>query len=301
MTLLLFGLGPVESMDNPFRTIARRVRRYLTRQAELRSDVGALRSIMIDEYIRANLHGSPRYQDPKRLNRHEYQVYSQNGEDGIIEEIFFRIGTSNRLFVEIGVQDGLECNSTYLLLKGWSGYWLEGNSDSVAAIQGRFSGPMGKHQLKVRKAFVTAENVEMMLKDEGVPTEFDLLSIDIDGNDYWVWKALDRFNPRVVAIEYNALFRHDVRWVMKYDPTHVWDGTSYFNSSLKSLELLGASKGYCLVGCNFHGVNAFFVRRDLVQEMFCAPFTAENHYEPIRYHLQKKDGFPREFGDFEEI
>lgn len=288
-------------MKNLFSRIAWFVRRYRTQRAQLRLDVAMLRSMMIDEYIRVNLHDNPRYQDPKRLNRHEYQVYSQNGEDGIIEAIFDRIGTTNRVFVEIGVQDGLESNSTWLLLKGWTGYWIEGNPQSVAAIQDRFSGPIGKQQLKVQQCFITAENVETILQKNGVPMEFDLLSIDIDGNDYWVWKAIERFNPRVVVIEYNALFRSNVRWVMKYSPSHVWDGTSYFNSSLKSLGLLGESKGYCLVGCNFHGVNAFFVRRDLVASNFCAPFTAENHYEPIRYCLLKKNGHLRNFGDFEDI
>lgn len=286
---------------NLFSTINKWVLRYRTQRAQLRLDIATLRSMMIDKYIQANLHDNPRYQDPKRLNRHEYQVYSQNGEDGIIEAIFERVGTTNRVFVEIGVQDGLETNSTWLLLKGWDGYWFEGNSKSVAAINGKFSGPIGKKQLKVQQGFVTAENVEAILQENEVPIEFDMLSIDIDGNDYWVWKSIEKFKPRVVVIEYNALFRGNVRWVMKYNPSHVWDGTSYFNSSLKSLELLGQSKGYCLVGCNFHGINAFFVRRDLVADNFCAPFTAENHYEPIRYHLLKKNGFPRNFGDFESI
>lgn len=288
-------------MKNLFSTITKLVRLYRTQRAQLHLDVATLRSMMIDQYIQANLHDNPRYRDTKRLNRHEYQVYSQNGEDGIIETIFDRIGTTNRVFVEIGVQDGLETNSTWQLLKGWHGYWLEGNPESVAAINDKFSGPIGKQQLKVQQGFITAENVEVILQENGVPKEFDMLSIDIDGNDYWVWKAIEKFNPRVVVIEYNALFRSNVRWVMKYNPSHVWDGTSYFNSSLKSLELLGESKGYCLVGCNFHGINAFFVRRDLVADNFCVPFTAENHYEPIRYHLLKKSGFSRNFGDFEDI
>ncbi len=288
-------------MKNMFNAIARFVRRYRARQGRLHADIEALHRIVIDEYIRTNLYGNRRYHDPKRLNRYEYQVYSQNGEDGIIEEIFNRIGTTNRVFVEIGVQDGLECNSAYLLLNGWSGYWIEGNPKSVVAIKHRFSGPINKQQLKILQSFVTAENVEATLRDSGVPVEFDLLSIDIDGNDYWVWKAIEHFKPRIVVIEYNALFRGNVKWVMKYNPSHTWDGTSYFNASLKSLELLGVSKGYCLVGCNFHGINAFFVRCDLIQDRFCAPFTAENHYEPIRYHLHKKDGFPRAFGDFEVV
>lgn len=288
-------------MKSLFRTISKLVMRYRVQRVQMRQDMTMLRSMMIDQYLQTNLHDNPRYQDPKRLNRHEYQVYSQNGEDGIIESIFDRIGATNRVFVEIGLQDGLECNSTWLLLKGWSGYWLEGNPKSVAAIQDKFSGPIGNRQLKVQQGFITAENVEAILQENGVPIEFDMLSIDIDGNDYWVWKSIEQFKPRVVVIEYNSLFRSNVRWVMKYNPIHIYDGTSYFNASLKSLELLGESKGYCLVGCDFLGINAFFVRRDLVASNFCAPFTAENHYEPIRYHLLKKNGHKRNFGDYESI
>lgn len=288
-------------MKSLFSKISKLVMRYRVQRVQMRQDITMLRSMMIDQYLQTNLHDNPRYQDPKRLNRHEFQVYSQNGEDGIIEAIFDRIGTTNRVFVEIGLQDGLECNSTWLLLKGWTGLWLEGNPKSVAAIQETFSGPIGRHQLKVQQGFVTAENVEELLQENGVPDELDMLSIDIDGNDYWVWKAIDRFKPRVVVIEYNAQFRSNVKWVMKYNSSHIWDGTCYFNSSLKSLELLGETKGYCLVGCNFLGVNAFFVRRDLVASYFCEPFTSENHYEPVRYHLLKKDGHRRNYGEFENI
>ncbi|TAK86018.1 MAG: hypothetical protein EPO20_09500 [Betaproteobacteria bacterium] len=288
-------------MRSPLDAIIEFARRRGRRAIQLGSDVSALRAVMVDEYIRANLYGNPRYQDPKRLNRHEYQVYSQNGEDGIIEEIFARIGTTNRVFVEIGVQDGLECNTTYLLLKGWSGHWIEANAKDAAAIRQKFSTPLENQQLKLEQVRVTAENVESTLREAGAPSQFDFLSIDIDGNDYWVWKSMERFSPRVVAIEYNALFGSSVRWVMKYKPSHVWDGSSYFNASLSSLGRLGESKGYCLVGCNFHGVNAFFVRRDVVGGLFCEPFTADNHYEPIRYHLQQKHGFRRDFGDYESI
>jgi len=100
------------------------------------------------------------------------------------------------------------------------------------------------------------------------------------------------------VIEYNATFRPDTEWIMKYDPNAVWNKTSYFGASLKSLELLGNRKEYSLVGCNFIGLNAFFVRNDLTADKFAAPFTADNHYEPLRYHLWRKAGHPRGFGDF---
>lgn len=244
-----------------------------------------------------DLYADPRYQEPKRLTRYEYQVNSQNGEDGIIAEIFARIGTTDRFFVEIGVGDGLENNSAYLLVQGWCGRWFEGSSADVEKI--RAASPPS--QLSVVQAIVTAENVETLLRDQGIPEVFDFLSIDIDGNDYWVWRAIEHFRPRVVAIEYNGHYPPPIRCVQKYDPHKVWDNSTYFGASLKSLEILGTAKGYNLVGCNIHGINAFFVRADLCADKFAAPYTAENHYEPFRLHLYRRLGYRRSLAQFENI
>ena len=133
-----------------------------------------------------------------------------------------------------------------------------------------------------------------------MPAEFDLLSIDIDGNDYWVWQAVTHYKPRVVVIEYNALYGPSAPWIMEYNAAHCWDGTScYHGASLKSLETLGAGKGYRLVGCDITGMNAFFVREDLVKNLFEEPFTSENHYETPKYYgLSRKSGNQRRFGKF---
>jgi hypothetical protein len=251
-----------------------------------------------DDYVQRHLFANPRYAHPKRLTRHERQVYSQNGEDGIIAEIFRRIGTTNRFFVEFGVGDGLENNSALLLITGWQGLWIEGSTASVQAIRSRFAKQLHSKQLTVREAFITAENIESLLAEANVPEELDMLSVDIDGNDYWVWKAITRYRPRAVVIEYNATFPPEVEWIKAYKPDAVWDGTMAFSASLKSLELLAQRKGYVLVGCTFTGINAFFVRQDLAGDHFYAPFTAEEHYEPPRYFLQRSAGHPRTMVDF---
>lgn len=239
-----------------------------------------------------------RYDDPKRLSRFGFQVNSQNEEDGIIAEIFKRIGTTDRFFVEFGVEDGLECNSAYLLTEGWKGMWIEADRDAVKSIRNRFDFWIRRGELKVQQQFITAENIETLFRQGGVPDEFDLLSIDIDGNDYWVWKAITTYKPRVVIIEYNAVFPPTKRWIVKYNPDAVLGRDSYFGASLKSMELLGAVKGYKLVGCNFTGANAFFVREDLAHDLFCEPYTAEKHYEPPRYFLMRAFGYQRGFGEF---
>lgn len=258
-----------------------------------------LRAALVQNYVDTILAREEKYRDSKRLTKFEYGVYSESGEDGIIDEIFKRIGTTNRYFVEVGVSDGLQCNTTYLLVKDWAGLWLESNARDIRRIRRKFRTLINSSKLAVKETFVTAENIEGLLDQGQVPREFDLLSIDIDGNDYWVWKAVSSYRARAVVIEYNAIFRPDVKWVVKYRSDFKWDRTSYFGASLRSLEVLGASKGYRLVGCTFAGVNCFFVREDLVRDKFCEPFSAENHYEPPRYYLLGPTGHRRNFGDFE--
>jgi hypothetical protein len=260
--------------------------------------------IGIENYMYRLLRDDEKYKHPKNLNRFEFQVYSQNGEDGILSEIFERIGVSNEFFVEFGVGNGIENNTTYLLSKNWHGAWMEADPERVEDIKKTFARPIAAGSLSVKNAVVTADNVQQLFQELHVPQEFDLLSIDIDGNDYWVWKAIEDYSPRVVVVEYNALYRPPTKWVMKYNPEHGWNGSSHMGASLKSLEVVGREKGYCLVGCELIGINSFFVRNDLVGDHFMKPFTAENHYEPPRYHILKrasKFGHCREFGDFEAI
>jgi hypothetical protein len=254
-----------------------------------------LNRIKVSDYLERHLVSNPRYGEEGRLNRHEFQVYSQAGEDGTIEEIFRRVGSSNRCFVEFGAGDGLTNNTAFRLASGWTGLWLEGSSARAAGIAATHELATRDNRLSVREAMVTSENVESLFREERVPEDLDLLSIDIDGNDYWVWRAIESFRPRVVVIEYNAAYPPYARWVKPYEPEFRWDGTSYFGASLKSLELLGEEKGYSLVGCSFSGVNAFFVRGDLVEDRFNFPFTAENHYEPARYFLIQDPPFARRF------
>jgi hypothetical protein len=132
---------------------------------------------------------------------------------------------------------------------------------------------------------VSRENIATLLEELKVPREFDLLSLDIDQNTYHVWDGLRQFRPRVVVVEYNAAIPPDVDWKVRYDPNRTWDGDQNFGASLLAFETLAAHLGYKLVGCDFTGINAFFVRSDLVADHFVAPLTAENHYEPPRYHL----------------
>jgi len=251
------------------------------------------KGIKVNQFLSEHLFNNPKYTLSKRLNKYECQVFSQNGEDGIIQEIFNRIGLTNKYFVEFGVENGLECNSTNLLYKDWSGLWIEGSHDFCNQISGRFKDIIDGSRLKIQNEFITAENIQLIFDGANVPSEPDLLSIDIDYNDYYVWKAITKYQPRVVVIEYNSIFRPDTHFVVKYNPKRIWDKTSYFGASLLALEQLGDEKGYHLVGCVFSGSNAFFVRKDLVGDLFEYPYSAENHYEPNRDFLLYKTGHPK--------
>ena len=234
---------------------------------------------------RNNLLGLPRYDDNKRLIKHGFKVYSQADEDGIIQEIFRRIGIKYHSFLEIGVSHGMENNTLYLLMQGWSGAWIDADSNYINLTNRRLANKIKNGQLKTKCAFVDKNNVNTIVETLIPKKEIDLLSIDIDGNDYYLFEQLKAVSARVVVIEYNAKFPPPVEWVMKYDSDHIWDNTDYFGASLSSYEKLFDRKGYSLAGCNINGANAFFVRQDLVGEHFCRPFTAENHYEPARYWL----------------
>lgn len=258
-------------------------------------------NLLADDYIQKNLFGNPSYKEKEKLNLFEYQVFSQNGEDGIIREIFKRIGVTNKYFIEFGVESGMENNTHFLLNDQWSGLWIEGDKNNFESIKENFNFLISNGKLQIQNETVTRDNIEKIFSSAGVPKEFDMLSIDIDGNDYWIWSSIENYSPRVVVIEYNSHLGPDLKWVMKYNHDSDNKTTSYYGASLKSFELLGVQKGYVLVGCNFTGCNAFFVRKDLAGNKFKGPFTSENFFEPPRFFLYRTNGHPRKTGEFLNI
>jgi hypothetical protein len=234
------------------------------------------------QQLRDRILAEPRSQEPKRLLKHGHKVFSQNDEDGIIAEIFRRIGTTSNTFVEIGVGDGAENNTCALLLSGWKGTWVEGNPNHIASITKNFGVQIERGELKVLHRFVTLEFVDEIVRTWGDLSGIDLFSIDIDGNDFHIVEAIEDLKARVVIAEYNARFAPPMKWTLPYRADYMWQGEPMTGCSLSLWTEILATKGYSLVGCNMTGVNAFFVRNDLVEDKFASPFTAENHYEPPR-------------------
>jgi hypothetical protein len=281
-----------EKSHGQTETFAEEIRRLAAdvelRAREVRAATNNVNTANIIRLVDFELDRNSRYSDERRLLKHGFQVCSQNAEDGMIHEIFRRIGTGNRVFAEIGISDGTENNTAFLLSQGWTGFWVDGDETFRRILAARPD--LQGECIKAVVAFVTKENVAELFGELGVPDEFDLLSLDIDQNTYYAWEGLARYRPRVVVVEYNALLPPDVDWKVHYESHRVWNGTSNFGASLKAFELLGRQMGYELVGCDFIGVNAFFVRSDMVGDHFAAPFTAENHYEPPRYALSHRRG-----------
>jgi len=199
----------------------------------------------------------------------EKKIYSQNGEDGVIEAIFAAIGVTNKYVVEFGCGDGLECNSANLMNQGWSGLHMDGFCQSQNPL------------IKIQKEFINADNIQFLFLKYQVPEHFDLLSIDIDGNDFWVWKQILQ-RPRVVISEYNANLPPHLSRTIFYDPNFMWKGTDYFGASLLALKKLGELKGYTLVYCENTGANAFFIANEALPGDF-VPRPIEEIYRPPNY------------------
>jgi hypothetical protein len=184
-------------------------------------------------------------------------------------------------------------------LEGWSGLWLDGNQSYISFIESKFLNVMECGKLRVQRAFIDRHNINGLIRPH-YTGEIDLISIDIDGNDIYILDSLEVISPRVVVIEYNAKFPPPMSVAQKYNAAHRWRGTDYGGSSLEVLTKIAGRKGYSLVGCNVTGVNAFFVRSDLLEDYFCGPFTAENHYHRARYFLWQTyvSGHPPDWGDY---
>jgi hypothetical protein len=226
------------------------------------------------------------------INRHEFSVHSQNGEDGILLYIFSQLGIANRCFVEFGIGDGRECNSANLSFTfGWHGLLMDSDARNVESARHYFDVALGdrKQDVKILHKIVTAENINTILTDHQIDQELDLFCIDIDGNDYWIWEALEVVRPRVMVVEYNPAYGPERSLTIPYQKgafnryAHHYSGF-YFGASLTALTKLAHQKDYQLVGCDSTGTNAFFVRQDILADELAALLPPQAYYPSVRYH-----------------
>ncbi len=220
------------------------------------------------------------------FNAYEEKVFSQYGEDGLIQYLVkaTEITPAEERFVEFGVEDYTESNTRFLLLNNnWAGLVLDGAAGHIRSLESQRL--MWRHTLVARQAFVTAENILGLIQKEGFDQNLGLLSIDIDGNDYWIWKALDALKPVIVVIEYNSLFGAERAITVPYHPaftrSNAHHSSLYFGASLPALSYLAQQKGYTLVGGNRQGNNAFFVRNDRLNSL--QPCSIQDAYRESRF------------------
>jgi hypothetical protein len=211
----------------------------------------------------------------------EFRNHSQNGEDGILWYIFSLIGTVNKKVVEICASDGIQCNAANLIINdGWAGLLFDGNDALIKNGQEYYKTHPDTfvYPPKLRHAWITAENVNELITANGFRDEIDLLSLDIDGIDYWLWNAIEAINPRVVVTEVQAIWGPEASVTVPYRPDFKAEFVNgfgvYCGASLPAFVKLGKKKGYRLVGCQRYGFNAFFIRDDVGQDVF-AEISAE--------------------------
>jgi len=207
--------------------------------------------------------------DYRSLADLEFKIFSQFGDDGIIQYLTQNIQCEYRTFIEFGVGDYFESNTRFLLQKdNWSGFVMDSSPSNIERIK---KAPFyWKYALNAQAAFITKENIMELLSPYIIDWGgVDLLHIDLDGNDYWVWKAIE-IKPTILILEYNSIFGFDraitVPYNANFDRTAAHFSNLYWGASLKALYDLSIERGYTLIGCNSAGNNAYFLRKDKMNE-----------------------------------
>ena len=215
--------------------------------------------------------------------KYEHQTFSQNGEDGIINEIFNRLGITKGEFIEIGTGDGSENNTRFLLELGWKGTWIDGNPNCLKSINNNFGHFISSKKLNAQLNFVDSDNINSILKKNNVSPDVDLLSLDLDLTTHLVWKALKYITPKVLVIEYNGFFPKNTLWQANIKGNESWDGSINMGASLSSIIKISEDKNYKFMGTELSGTNAFFVHQSL--ENHFSDFLNNYSHEPARPYI----------------
>jgi hypothetical protein len=234
-------------------------RAHLARELEaLRLAIGGMESRAV------------RTADYDRLTEAEFRVFSQFGEDGIIQYLLGRVPIANDVFVEFGVEDYSESNTRFLLCHdNWRGLILDGGTAHIDFIRTHDLG--WRHAIDAKSAFITRENINELIAGSGITGDIGMLSVDLDGNDYWVLDAIEIVSPRILIVEYNSTFGPAAAVTIPYTPTFqrtkAHFSNLYWGASLAALAAVADRKGLALIGSNSAGNNAFFVRRDVLGDL----------------------------------
>jgi hypothetical protein len=228
-----------------------------------------------------------------RLSEVEFQVFSQWGDDGILQYLTNKINIPHKTFVEFGVENYRESNTRFLLINNkWHGLVLDGSKDNIDYIK---KDPIfWASHLYAKQIFITKANINETIKEQflekGYNSQIGVLSVDIDGNDYWIWEAINCITPVIVVVEYNALFGTEKKWTIPYIENFVryeYDSSDqYWGASLAGLCCLAESKGYHFVGCNSNGNNAYFIKSEFNT---LKKISVEDGYEKAFFRLYRDE------------
>lgn len=234
----------------------------------------------------------PQAQNARSLREAEFQAFSQWGDDGIIQYLIHHVDISNEIFVEFGVENYTEANTRFLLQNNnWRGLIMDGSKEHMKHV--RNESIHWRFDLTAIPVFITAENINKTIEEAGISGEIGLLSVDIDGNDYWVWKAIDVIQPDIVIAEYNSVFGAKHAITIPYQPdfyrTDAHYSNLYWGCSAKALCQLGDEKGYHFVGCNAAGNNCYFVRKDKIGSI--PVFSPEEGYVESKFRESRDEQY----------
>ena len=218
------------------------------------------------------------------LEHAEERVYSQHGEDGVLKALVQRLPSGPKVVVEFGAYDGeWLSNSRYWIDEhNWSALLIEPNKRNFRKLSARYG---NNDRVITQNTFVTPENINGLFKSAGVPDRFEILSIDIDSYDYYVWEALTDYQPWIVLIEYNSSFLPDQHYVVPQDMAVALSGTSKEGASLAALYELGKKKGYVLTYGELAGANLFFVHKTVAHRLDLCGIQRQDVYQPPQFGM----------------
>ena len=231
----------------------------------------------------------------------EFRVFSQWGEDGLIQYLLRRVPIERQIFVEFGVENYTESNTRFLLTNNhWAGLIIDGSAENIAFVK---RDPIyWATNLKAENAFITRENINDLISKNGITGDIGLLSVDIDGNDYWILDSIDTISPRIIICEYNSHFGPTAKVTTPYDPSFTREAAHfskiYYGASIAALNALASRKGYSLVASNSAGNNVVFVRSDSLGGL--SIFTPEQAYVRAQFREFHDELGRLTFDDFEQ-
>lgn len=219
-----------------------------------------------------------------KIEQSEKSIYSQHGEDGVIEYLLQKIPISHRYIVEFGAYDGVGMSNSRHLIKnkGWNSFLIEADNRLYKKLSKLYK---GSQTVKTKKSFVTEENINDLFSEANIPYDFEVLSIDIDSIDYYVWRGLNQFRPKIVIVEYNSCIPSNQEYIASKEQAVELGGTSKEGASILSWHKLGIKKGYQLVYGELHGANLFFVDNKYMQSLGDSNINIRDIYQPPQFGI----------------